>query len=265
MPQPSEKPVPALLSGPFLLSVVLLVLFAAGLGPVTRLLRVEWKKQATPLRSPLAKLDKDRLGPYRFIGAQTLEDAVVNTLGTEDYIDWFVEDTTYAQTSDPRRYGDLFVTYYTGQPDPVPHVPDICMKGAGYHAEHESNTSVRVRLAEGDTEVPVRLVAFIKSGIFDADKINVLYTFHCNGRFYATREAVRTAIQNPLDKHAYYSKVEVRFGWANAHPRYPSADDSVAATQKLFSHVLPLLLANHWPDWAAVEQDAGAPSSSDAS
>ena len=233
---------------------------AIGLPAVSRHMRVALAKAAAPLRSPLAKLDKNALGPYRFVSANVLDAAVVDALGTTEYIDWILEDTSHTNRSSPLRYARLHVTYYTGQPDAVPHTPDVCMVGAGYEIVRSGNTAVRVSTLAGSPEVPVRMVTFVKSAIFGADELPIVYTFHCNGKFAATRERVRTAVNNPLDEYAYYSKIEVGFGWNMARPHFPSQDEALAATAKLFSYVLPLLLENHWPDWKALKNatDSGA-------
>lgn len=233
---------------------------AIGLPAVTRHMRLVLAKQAAPLRSPLAKLDKNALGPYRFASANVLDPAVVDALGTTDYIDWILEDTSQANRLSPLRYARLHVTYYTGQPDAVPHTPDVCLVGAGYEIVRSNNTVVRVPTLADSREVPVRMVTFVKSAIFGGDEMPIVYTFHCNGKFAATRERVRTAVNNPLDEYAYYSKIEVGFGWNMARPHFPSRDEALAATAKLFSYVLPLLIEKHWPDWEALQRptDSGA-------
>lgn len=244
----------SLWTAPFLISLGILGVTAAGLGPVTRALKVALQKEAVPLRASLSRMDKSRLGPFRFIKAFTLESAVVNTLGTEEYISWILEDTALSNTNSPLRYVNLFVTYYTGQPDPVPHTPDVCMAGAGYWREQAENITVRVDALSPDVEVPVRVLSFVKSGIFNGDKMPVLYTFHTNGRFAATREAVRTTVNTPLDRHAYYSKVEIQFGWERASPRYPTMEKMIEGSERVLNHVLPLLIDEHWPDWKAVKE-----------
>ncbi len=240
-------------SVPFVICLIVLGVTAACLGPVTRYMKVTLAKEAIALRSSLARMDKSRLGPYRFYHQNTLESAVVDTLGTEEYIDWVLEDTTLVGTKSPLRFAHLFVTYYTGEPDAVPHTPDHCYRGSGYTPESAKNTTLHIATLTGAPDIPVRTLHFVKSALFDADKIPVVYTFHCNGRFVATANGVRAAANNPLDKYAYFSKVELTFGWENAHPHYPSWENAIAASERLFQHVLPLLVEEHWPDWQAVK------------
>lgn len=240
-------------SPPFTISALILGACAVGLGPMTRYMRVVLAKEAIPLRAPLSRLDKSGLGPYRFVQAITLDSAVVNTLGTQEYMHWILEDSTLQGKSSPLRYVNLFVTYYTGQPDPVPHVPDACYVGSGYIIESAENTTLQVSGLGASGEVPIRMLTFVKSGIFGEDNMPVAYTFHCNGKFVATRQGVRTAVNNPLDSQAYYSKVEVRFGWDGASPRVPTKAEAIAGTERLFSYLLPLLVEEHWPDWSAAK------------
>jgi hypothetical protein len=98
-------------------------------------------------------------------------------------------------------------------------------------------------------KVPVRVLTFVKGGIYDYDEPTVVYTFHCNGQFAARRDEVRLAVLDPRDRYAYFSKVEVTFGWQGARPRNAGKEETVRATTKLLMYVLPLLLREHWPDW----------------
>lgn len=261
MSDTSERLPSGLLNTPFVISAILLGVTALALGPVTARMRIVLTKEAIPLRAQLGRLNKSALAPYRFVRGNTLDDAVVDTLETEQYIDWVLEDATLIDTSNPLRFARLFVTYYTGQPDPVPHTPDVCMVGAGYIAEQKANLTMTVPSFGEASEVPIRVLTFVKSGIYDGDKMTVVYTFHCNGRFAETRDKVRRTVNNPMDRFAYYSKVEVVFGWDRAVPRYPSRAESIKAAEKLLVRVLPLLVENHWPDWdAAVAEQTGTDS-----
>ncbi len=244
----------SLFSLPFVISTIILAATAIGLPWATRTMKVVLAKEPVPLRSPLFKLDKSRLGPYAFVGKVDLESAVEEALGTEEYIYWFLEDTDYRdQPTDPRRFATLTVTYYTGQPDPVPHVSEVCMVGQGYTIASTDTRTIIVSEAGGNGTVPVRVSTFVKSGLYHRDEFPVIYTFHCNGRFAATRNAVRTIINDPRDSHAYYSKVEVTFGSEHSFPRYPTPEQAVDASEKLLGYVLPILLEEHWPDWDAVQ------------
>jgi Protein of unknown function (DUF3485) len=266
MPPKSEPSSGTLFTTPFVISVLLLGVTALGLAPVTQRLQAALTKEAIALREPLSKLDKGGLGPYRFLAAHTLDDNIVASLGTDQYIDWILEDTTYAgkDRTNPLRFARLFVTYYTGQPDAVPHTPDVCMVGAGYTMDDANNITINVPGLADSPVVPVRALTFVKSGVFDADRMTVVYTFHTNGQFAETREGVRQAVNRPSDHHAYYSKVEVVFGSSDSRPPYPSREDAIKATEKLLGYALPMLVERHWPDWEAVKkQEAGERSDSD--
>ncbi len=252
----ARRPPTSLWSVPFVICVVLLGTTTLALKPVTRYMKVTLTKKPIPLRASLGLLHK-QFGPYRFVEGHTLDSAVINTLGTDQYIHWIIEDTSVEDQRSPLRVAHLFITYYTGQPDAVPHTPDQCYKGSGYQTVGAENTSLWIESLADAAEVPVRMVTFAKSNIFSSDEMSVVYTFHCNGKFVASREGVRTAANNPLDKYAYFSKVEVNFGWKSARPRFPSGKDSIAASEKFFSYLLPLLVNEHWPDWSAVKASAG--------
>jgi hypothetical protein len=61
---------------------------------------------------------------------QILNRDVLESLGTEEYLQWILEAPDAAPGS-PTRFCSLFITYYTGNPDMVPHVPDECYVGGG--------------------------------------------------------------------------------------------------------------------------------------
>ncbi len=255
MTQPLSTTRTRFVTTPFAISAVLLAAVAVGVPWANSAMKLALTKQPLPLQKPLHRLDRHRLGPYGFRAKIDLEQAVVETLGTEQYIYWILEDTTY-KDRDPRRYARLFVSYYTGGADAVPHTPDICMLGSGYTIENADNTTIHVPGLTDDGEVPVRAVTFVKSGIFAAESMTVVYTFRTNNVFAATRQAVRMKVASLADRYSYYSKVEVIFGSSDSNPVYPSPEQTRDAAEKLLSYVLPVLVEDHWPDWNVATQSS---------
>lgn len=247
----SERASSRLLNAPFLICVFMLGTMAAGLGPVTRYMKIALRKDAIYLRAPLGTLEKAKLGPYQFRRSIALDEAVINSLGTEMYIDWLLVDSEVEDRRSPVRYAQLFVTYYTGQPDPVPHTPDACYKAGGYVTKEVDN--VLLSVPNVSVSVPVRVITFEKSSILNHDRLTVVYLFHCNGQFAARRDKVRLVVNDPFDRYAYFSKVEIVFGSPSAQPRYATRAESITAAERLLSYVLPVLLEKHWPDWEAVK------------
>ncbi len=251
------RPSSRLVTRPFVVAVVLLSAAAVLAGPVANWLQIKHRKQPLRLRSPLAALDADALAPYRVIRRHVLEPAIVEALGTNQYLDWTLEDRSVA-ADDPLRYVNLFITYDTGGYNLVPHTPDVCRRGAGYQpAQPHENVDLEVpALAETFRAVPSRVCTFAKTDIFSREKVSVVYTFHCNGKFVATRTGVRLLMNELANTYAYFSKVEVSF------PKATRAQ-CVEGAAKLYNRVLPLLVKNHWPDFDAAEKDARQPEPSD--
>jgi hypothetical protein len=246
----------SLLGIPFVLCVLVLTAAAFGRMAVERWGKVVTRKDPIPLRKPLGVLNKERLGDYRFVEAAQLSAAVEDALGTEQYLDWLLTDTSVPRLNDPRRHVHLSVTYYTGGPNLAPHTPDVCRVGSGYQPKqpHENRVATVPALGEGErSRVPVRVCTFAKTAIFNRDEPTVVYSFHANGRFTGTRTGVRNLTHGIKDKHAYYSKVEVSFGGEHCQPRNLGREESLTAAAKLFNTILPLLVQEHWPDWDAVE------------
>ncbi len=252
----------SLLRPAFVIAVVVLASAAFGVNHAVRQWTKSMVKEAVPLRETLKKLRKDAFGPYRFVQSVEMEAAVEDSLDATDYITWQFEDTTIEEKRSPLKYAQLFVTYHTGGRDPVPHVPDQCYLGAGYSITQVDNEDVPIPSL--NRTVPVRVVTFERSQVFAGEKPTVVYTFHSNGDFTATRNGVRNRITSLGVRHAYFSKIEVKFGSPTALPRTPNREETVAAAGKLLNYVLPELLKNHYPDWDAVlasEQVADAPGS----
>ncbi len=238
------------LTPPFLLAVVLLGAAAVLGGPVARWFRFIQDKQPLPLTAKLDTLDAAALAPYEVSSRHVLESVVVEALGTRDYISWTVEDTS-VPPGDPLRLASLLVTYYTGGHSLVPHTPDVCFLGSGYSpAQAHENMEIDVpSLGDAGRSLPIRVCTFIKTAVFDREKLSVVYTFQCNGTFTADRDGVRVRTRDPRNTYAYFSKVEVTF------PR-ATREQNVAGARKLFDRVLPALIRDHWPDFRAAQQKA---------
>jgi hypothetical protein len=176
-------------------------------------------------------------------------------LGAADQATWQFIDASVAGLRDPRRLVTCFVTYNTGRPDLVPHIPDNCYLGAGYQIVEAGNVNIEIAgpVAESE-EVPVRAITFVKSDVFERAEPTVVYTFHCNGKFLNTRTQVRAQLGSPFDKGAYFCKIEVSFGGPHSAPRDCTRDETIEAAEKFLSQMLPVLLRDHLPDWEAVQR-----------
>jgi hypothetical protein len=251
-----------LLNPHFLAASGILAVTAVLAGPVARHYGGQ-VKQAIPLRAPLDELDKSALGPYRFVQASTLEPDELNTLGTNQYIAWLLEDTSVADATSPLRFAMLQVTYFTGKPDMVPHRPDVCMIGAGYEIAGADN--VDIQLPSVGASIPMRRVTFIGPRRYQQENPSVLYTFHANGDFTSSRDGVRLRTGSITDPRAYYSKIEVSFGSEISRPRNATPQQTLDGARKLLDRVVPLLLQRHFPDWQALQHGVIRPAASAAS
>lgn len=264
-PNPPEDSVPAgktidgrsraFFSVPLVVTLVLLGGGALVQGPLERWLRVVTHKEAVPLRAALGSLNREALGPYRFVRAEFLTPEYVEALGTDQYLIWTLEDSREAPDS-PRRQVHLFVTYYTGGPELVVHRPDECFRASGYTlTEFRRDERLRIDpLGGGDGErggeVPFRIVTFRKTGLFQQAELSVAYTLYCNGRFTVSPTEVRMWTTSPATRSAYFSKVEVCFVPPPGAGRPATADETLRGTEELMRYVFPLLMNDIWPDGA---------------
>lgn len=233
---------------PFVMASVLLGVAAILAGPVAARLELRHAKAAIPLLKPLGELSESAIAPYKVLQRHTLDSEVVDALGTDQYLSWTLEDTS-VDAGSPMRYCHLFVTYDTGGENLVPHVPDECRLGAGYQpAQAHENRDIAVpKVPKFGGGLPVRVCSFVKTAVFNKDEVSVVYTFFCNGEFTATRNGVRLLINDPRNRHAFFSKIEVSFPGANR-------EQNVQGAAKLFDRLLPNLMKDHYPDFAAGEK-----------
>jgi hypothetical protein len=239
-----------LITPPFAIAVGVLLVAAVLGGPVSDWLDIKLTKKALPLKAPLASLDIAGLAPYSVLQRSRLEPAMVEALDTEEYLHWIIEDTS-VPPKDPTRHATLFITYYSGGRDLVPHTPDVCHLAAGYQpAQMHENLEVEIRtLGTEPVKVPVRVGTFMQTAVHSHKKHTVVYTFSCNGEFVCTRTGVRLLINELGNVYAYYGKVEISFPEA-------TRAESVAAAEKLLNRVLPVLERDHWPDFEEAEARA---------
>ncbi len=245
----------------FLICAAVLAIAGSGMSIAIKSFGVYLKKEPLPLKKSLDFLEEKGLAPYRVVSKEKIENnEIVEALGTEDYIQWVLEDLD-APADSAVRYCSLFITYYE-LPDPrVVHVPDECYMGVGYQRLASSSVSLEVNKEGVDKEISARHLVFAGA---DSDyrqnstEFQVLYLFSVNGRYAASREEARVVLnKNLFGKYSYFSKVEWKFFYTrfSAEGRegsvkvYPSKEEAVAASQKLLSVILPILEKEYWPVW----------------
>lgn len=202
-------------------------------------------KLAAPLQRSFETLQPP--GGYTFRLEPRLSDEIESELGTADYAVWTVDE----QSGDGVEFNgrtQLFLTYYTGKPDQVPHVPEECYAQGGRTQCFDEIMELRA----GDQTYPVRRQAFKDSG--RAQGAVVYYMFAVNGDYLVTRDQVRRRMLNLTERYLYYSKVELSFIVPRAEaPPFEKLD---AAAGRVFDWLVPLLAKDYWPDVKAMEAKA---------
>jgi len=250
----------------FLICTAVLAIAGSGMSVMIKSLGVILKKEPIPLKKPLDFLDENGLGPFEVVSKEKIENPeIIESLGTEEYIQWVLQETDVSDDS-PVRNSMLFITYY-GLPDKVVHIPEECYMGTG--SQKLSSETVSFKIYRNDTatadaagsrsllreeRIPGRHLVFAgpKSGIWGAEtKFPIFYLFRVNGQYKARRENARLVLnKNIYGKHSYFSKVEWQFfGTKFGRRLYPRKSEAIAASEKLLSVVLPILEKEHWPDW----------------
>jgi hypothetical protein len=238
----------AYLQPAFLICAVVLALAGAGLSVAAKQLGLYLEKEPWLLNKPLGSMDETKLAPYRVAGKLSIENKeVLKRLGTEDYIQWVLEDPRVPE-DDAVRKVLLFITYYP-LPDRVPHVPEECYAGSGYRRLARNDVVFHAGGPDHIQSIPGTYLLFDASAgdvLQGGGQFPVLYLFRVNGEYAGGRDGARLALNKSLfSKHAYFCKIELAY---NQGPIAPAKAAAVEASEKLLSVILPLLEQEHWPD-----------------
>jgi len=234
----------------FLMLVVVLGSFAVGKKLIINKLGIYLEKLPIDLQQPLDDLVLGTDSKYAVISRRKIENKdVEEELGTKEYIMWEVEDLSEPVNS-PTRYCSLFITYYTGINDRIPHVPEECYFGAGNTVRRYIKGKTQASLHGGDAEeLGFRMIEFVstaQSVWYGAQKFYVCYMLRVNGDYASDRTEARNLMaKNLFGKYSYFAKIEWRFNGKQMHPNKEQVD---VATDKLFDVLLPELEENHWPN-----------------
>jgi len=213
-------------------------------------------KEPLPLKKPLDLLDEKDLSHYKVISKIGIENRqIIKELGTEDYIQWVLEDTDVKVDSVVRKFL-LFITYYEF-PGMVVHAPEECYTGGGYQSLSSDNITCKIDNNAGfRRNIQGKYIVFgsNEAGLWQNEmKFPVLYFFNINGKYVGSREEARMALnKNLFGKYSYFCKVELAF---NQNIVMPDKEEAISAGQKLLGVILPILETEHWPDWK--KEDGG--------
>lgn len=242
-------------SARFAVCLAILVVSALGLQSALSLLNYHTRKEPVALKKPLKLADWERMAPrYGLADIQPREpsEETINSLGTREFFNWRLIDKTL-KPDDPAAVADVFVSYYTGSPDLVPHVPTECMVAGGYDLVRDEDAAP---LTVPHSGAPGDRVA-VHLSVFEAPRVNnplnegsrsgvtVAYFFHSNGAYCSSKYQVRAHLLNLLERYAYFAKVEVRFSSADFQS-YADREQTLAALPPLLERLMPLLLQDHF-------------------
>ena len=240
--------------------VCVAVLLSAGIAKeaVIRVLGVQMVKEPIALQHPLEEMDDAALAPFELRRNARIQNRdVLESLGTEEYLQWILEDTE-AKPDSPTRYCSLFITYYTGNPDMVPHVRDECYVGGGNTREGAGMVTVKDSRPDGQ-DLDFQYVAFknVDRQTMREDEFSVQYFFHANGDYCSNRTDTRLKLgSNWFNKYSYFCKVEWKFyGVGSFGLIYPDKEQTLNASGKLLGKLLPEMENNHWPDWEQINNE----------
>jgi hypothetical protein len=243
----------------FVVCVCVLLAAAVSKETVIRVYGVYMTKQSIALQRPLEEMNAVALAPFELKKNARIQNRdVLESLGTEEYLQWIIEDSE-AKPDSPTRYCSLFITYYTGNPDMVPHVPDECYVGGGNERQAGGLVTIDVSRSDDNQKLDFQYVAFrnFDQKTMREDNFSVQYFFHANGKYSGSRTDTRLILgSNWLSKYSYFCKVEWKFyGVGSFGLVYPDKEQTLEASSRLMEKLLPELESNHWPDWEIINNE----------
>lgn len=263
------------MAGGILLTAVL------GLNGVVWATKIVLFKAPIPLRHRLTKLPRDigslesPHGGWAMVGQdERMPKDIEEALGTKHYI-----SRTYVCQDNPKTGLrsvpiQLHVAYYTGTIDTVPHVPDRCLLAGGAQGQGIQTVTLNIsgdayqpsgdggpwiaasQLHPDGTHIPnldIQSSAFtFVAGLTDdalglKNAGNVVYFFAANGKFLSNPNMVRFQAFDPLDKYAYFCKIEVGM------PHIADLEEATRLASSFLSVMLPEIMAC-LPDWTEVTE-----------
>ena len=233
----------------FLICVAVLAVAAASLSIATKRFGVYLQKEPLPLKKSLDLLDEEKLAHYKVALKRKIENKdVLRALGTEDYIQWILDNPEVTADSAVRKCL-LFITYYQ-LPDRVPHVPEECYTGGGYQRLATDSVTFDINEPGLEKKIQGKYLVFGRKGLDfwqGGSKFPVLYFFKVNGEYAGSRDEARITLnKNLFRKQSYFCKVELVFNQAFIAP---NKEQAVTAGEKILAVILPILEQGHWPDW----------------
>lgn len=237
----------------FYVSLAILCTAAVGAQALAIFLNAHFRKEPVPLKAGLYAFDPTALLPNYALDARQpppLPKEVEESLGTSEYMNRVFVDAL--QPDGPASRASVFVSYYTGKPDLVPHHPEECQKAAGWTLIDKEQVEVTIdKPGGGQATIPVAVLVFEPpggrgTGGEKPPPKTVLYFFYANGEFMTTRKAVQIKTSFPFSKYSFYSKIELDFYGADG--RFATRAESIEAGRRFIRSLMPVLLANHY-DW----------------
>jgi len=251
---------------------------AAGFSFTVRQLKLYLVKLPIEAEAKLSVLPRETASWKQFGQDQRMEEAMVQELGTENYISRNYIQKSPAPKSPPVSI-DVHLAYYTGMVDTVPHIPDRCLVAAGwsiagdtqimkfgfdpdalnwqvepvpeergtiYTARFDMNSDragSRIRLPRDVDQMALRVNPYIYPG--NKQKLFAGYMFLANGGHTASTEGVRQLAFSLTDDYAYYMKVQF------SSMSVPDEQAFVHACSNLLAELLPDIMRCA-PDWVSV-------------
>lgn len=198
----------SLRSPAFLTASAVLVVALCGFRGVLHVFQWAVNKEAVPLRRSLEAIP-DEVGGFRLERSlPRLTPELEAAYKTREYISRVYRDTARANAAVGATVW-VHAAYFTGTPDTVIHVPEICYVAQGARGQDVGQATLEVPAtgANPAVTVPIRVFQFVPAGGRAPER--VAYFFVANGALVGMPEGVRALVFDLRDRKAYWCKVEL--------------------------------------------------------
>lgn len=205
-----------------------------------------------PPQRPISELADALVPPGWEAHRVELDPIIARKLGADEYLQLAL------RPPDSRRELSLFVPYYSDAMSNIPHVPQVCMRGAGFGPAGHREGSLVVA-AKAGKEVKLNLLAFRtpdgSSAVLMFHYLNVGWTY------FRDRQRARVAATTGAlgETGSYMSQTQVVIPLDPVDFENPLSEDTEAYRRgaELLQHVIPILEERYYPA-RSIAEDATA-------
>ncbi len=208
-----------------------------------------------PPQRPIADLASALVPPGWSAEPIELDPIIEGALGADEYLQLSL------RPPGGRREVSLFVPYYSDAFSNIPHVPQVCMRAAGFEPTGDREGTLLVPGLAG-REVPLNLLAFRRPNA-PLQVVMMMQYLGVGWTYFRDRQAARLAATTGAlgEEGSYMSQTQIVVPLLPGEADDPLSEESEAYDlgRQLLQHVVPILEDRYYPRQSAAADAAEPP------